>query len=75
VVDIQDEGEGILHADLEKIFNPFFSRKDTGTGLGLTIASTIMQAHGGYIKAMSEEGKGSTFSLYFPSYQRSTETR
>ncbi len=69
VVDICDSGEGILHDDMEKIFNPFFSRKDTGTGLGLTIASTIMQAHGGYIKVSSEKGKGSIFSLYFPSHK------
>ncbi len=65
IVDVKDNGEGIKSRDLEKIFNPFFTTKDTGTGLGLTIASTIMQAHGGYIKVYSEEGKGSTFSLYF----------
>ncbi len=65
VVDVEDNGEGIKSKDGEKIFNPFFTTKDTGTGLGLTIASKIMQAHGGYIKVYSEEGKGSTFSLYF----------
>lgn len=65
VVDVEDNGEGIKSRDIEKIFNPFFTTKDTGTGLGLTIASKIMQAHGGYIKVYSEEGKGSTFSLYF----------
>jgi signal transduction histidine kinase len=65
VIDIEDNGKGIKSKDIEKIFNPFFTTKDTGTGLGLTIASKIMQAHGGYIKVYSEEGKGSTFSLYF----------
>lgn len=66
ILHIKDTGEGIESEDLEKIFNPFFSRKDYGTGLGLTIASNIMQSHKGYIKVNSEKGKGSTFSLYFP---------
>ncbi|MGB9715119.1 MAG: two-component system sensor histidine kinase NtrB [Thermodesulfovibrionales bacterium] len=66
VLHIKDTGEGIDSGDLEKIFNPFFSRKDSGTGLGLTIASNILQAHKGYIKVNSEKGKGSIFSLYFP---------
>jgi signal transduction histidine kinase len=65
VVHVKDNGRGINSKDLEKIFNPFFTTKDTGTGLGLTIASQIMQAHDGYIKASSEEDKGSTFSLHF----------
>jgi len=66
VVEIRDTGEGIRPELIEDIFNPFFSTKDDGTGLGLAIASMIMQGHGGYIKAESEEGKGSVFSLYFP---------
>jgi signal transduction histidine kinase len=65
VVHVKDNGTGINSKDLEKIFNPFFTTKDTGTGLGLTIASQIMQAHDGYIKVHSEEDKGSTFSLHF----------
>jgi signal transduction histidine kinase len=65
-VDISDKGKGIKQEYLEKIFDPFFSTKDTGTGLGLAIASKIMQNHGGYIKVLSEEDRGSTFSLVFP---------
>ncbi|OGW55949.1 MAG: hypothetical protein A2Y81_05110 [Nitrospirae bacterium RBG_13_43_8] len=65
VVHVKDNGPGIDSADIEKIFNPFFTTKDTGTGLGLTIASQIMQAHGGYIKVHSTEERGSIFSLYF----------
>jgi signal transduction histidine kinase len=65
IVHVKDNGPGIDVADIEKIFNPFFTRKDTGTGLGLTIASQIMQAHGGYIKVHNGEERGSTFSLYF----------
>jgi len=66
IVNISDTGSGIPRESLEKIFDPFFTTKDTGTGLGLAIASSIMQANNGYIKAKSEQGKGSTFSLYFP---------
>jgi signal transduction histidine kinase len=65
-VRIADTGSGIARENLEKIFDPFFTTKDTGTGLGLVIASTIMQATGGYITATSEPGQGSTFSLHFP---------
>ncbi len=66
IVEIGDTGYGIDENILEKIFNPFFSTKDKGTGLGLAIASTIMQAHSGYIKVKSKINKGSIFSLCFP---------
>ncbi len=66
VVEVNDEGEGIRHENLERIFDPFFSTKEKGAGLGLAIASKIMQAHGGTIKVKSEVGKGSCFQLYFP---------
>jgi signal transduction histidine kinase len=66
IVDVKDNGVGIKSEDMEKIFDPFFSTKERGTGLGLTIALKIMQNHDGYIKVLSEEGKGCVFSLYFP---------
>ena len=66
VVEVRDDGEGISPCDTEKIFDPFFSTKERGTGLGLTIASQIMQAHGGLIKVSSGPGKGSCFQLCFP---------
>jgi len=65
-VSLTDTGAGIARENLEKIFDPFFTTKDTGTGLGLVIASTIMQATGGYITATSEPGQGSAFTLHFP---------
>ncbi len=61
-----DQGSGIDPENVEKIFDPFFSTKDKGTGLGLTIAHKIMQSHNGFIKAENNEDIGSTFSLYFP---------
>ncbi len=65
-VEISDEGEGISSENIEKIFDPFFSTKDKGTGLGLTIANKIMQCHKGLIKVYNNENKGCTFCLYFP---------
>ena len=72
IIDFSDSGRGIKKEYLEKIFDPFFSTKDKGTGLGLTIASKIMQSHGGFIMVSSEEGKGSTFSLCFPMKKESS---
>lgn len=72
---ISDTGQGIPEEKLPLIFEPFFTTKEIGrgTGLGLSIARKIMEEHGGYIKAESIQGKGSTFSLYFP-YQGEEES-
>ncbi len=66
IVTVADEGEGISPANIEKIFDPFFSTKERGTGLGLSIAYKIMQSHKGFIKASNNSHKGSTFCLCFP---------
>jgi two-component system NtrC family sensor kinase len=67
-VDIQDNGPGIPKALQGKIFDPFFSTKQTGkgTGLGLWICFDIVQNMGGTIRLESTEGKGSTFSVALP---------
>ena len=74
-IKVSDTGKGIPEDKLPLMFEPFFSTKETGhgTGLGLSIASKIIEEHGGFIKAESIEGKGSTFSLYFP-YQSEEES-
>jgi signal transduction histidine kinase len=66
IVEVTDNGEGIEHENLERIFDPFFSTKEKGTGLGLAIASKIMLAHDGIIRAKSEKGMGSTFQIVLP---------
>jgi signal transduction histidine kinase len=66
VIEVTDNGEGIEHENIERIFDPFFSTKEKGTGLGLAIATKIMLAHGGTIKAKSEKGMGSTFQIVLP---------
>ena len=63
---IRDEGEGIPESVGEQIFDPFFSTKRKKTGLGLTIAYSIMKNHGGYIFFNSLIGKGTTFYIYLP---------
>ncbi len=67
VVEIKDHGPGIPSEFGERIFDPFFSLKDKGSGLGLSITANIMQAHGGTIKVQNGEGAGACFQLYFPS--------
>lgn len=60
-IDITDTGAGIRPKDLGRIFEPFFSAKEKGTGLGLTIARSIIQEHGGAISVKSEMSRGSSF--------------
>lgn len=69
VVTISDNGRGIPGDNLERIFNPFFTTKSHGLGLGLSISNRLMQENGGRIDVESVEGKGTTFKLYFPIHQ------
>ena len=67
-VGIADHGLGIPEDDIKRIFTPFYSTKGVGegTGLGLSISHGIISEHGGWIDVVSEIGKGSTFTMYFP---------
>jgi two-component system, NtrC family, sensor histidine kinase HydH len=65
-VSIIDRGSGISPADLQSIFNPFFTTKPTGVGLGLAIVAKIVDGHGGKIAVESEPGKGSIFRVQLP---------
>lgn len=65
-MEISDSGCGIGENDIEKIFDPFYSTKFTGRGLGLPVALGIVKAHGGCITLESQVGTGSTFRVYFP---------
>ena len=66
VISISDTGIGIPPEDLPKIFNPFFTRKADGTGLGLPITQRILHQHNGIIDVESTQGKGTTFYVKLP---------
>jgi signal transduction histidine kinase len=61
-----DRGSGIDSKHLESIFNPFFTTKSGGVGLGLAIVSKIVDEHGGRMSVESEPGKGSVFRVFLP---------
>lgn len=65
-IEFTDTGCGIPSEYLEEIFNPFFTTKTTGSGLGLSISNQIVQDHRGYIVVESEEKKGSSFYVNLP---------
>ncbi|MBA4392709.1 MAG: hypothetical protein C0407_04060, partial [Desulfobacca sp.] len=69
VLTVSDNGQGIATKDVEKIFEPFYTKKvmgRSGTGLGLAVVWGTVKDHGGYIDVQSWEEKGSVFTLYFP---------
>lgn len=69
-IQVSDTGGGIPHDVVHNIFNPFFTTKAKGTGLGLTIVHAIVERHGGTIHLDNQEGKGVTFSIFLPLFPR-----
>ena len=63
-IGVRDSGVGIPEQDLENIFNPFFTTKKDGSGLGLSISHQIVQEHGGYMLVESRPGEGTTFLIH-----------
>ncbi|HEY8938225.1 MAG TPA: ATP-binding protein, partial [Cyclobacteriaceae bacterium] len=64
-ITIQDNGKGISKTDLEKLFDPFFTGKKTGMGLGLTSTKNILNSHNAQVEIKSELKKGTTFFIHF----------
>lgn len=64
---LQDQGKGISEDDLKKIFKPFFTTRQDGTGLGLWIVQQIIERHNGQIQVESTIGKGTKFTIFLPS--------
>jgi signal transduction histidine kinase len=65
-VEVRDTGVGIPEDNLDHIFDPFFTSKDEGSGLGLSISHQIVQEHGGYVTVESKIGKGTSFFVNIP---------
>jgi signal transduction histidine kinase len=78
-ISITDNGTGIPPENLEKIFDPYFSTRDTpnrkGLGLGLAVCYAVVQKHKGYIEVKSDVGIGTTVDLYLPAVESSIERR
>ena len=73
-IDVKDNGSGIPSAFLDKVFDPFYTTKKHGTGLGLATVRSIVRHHGGQITVASSEGTGTTFTLHFPRAARPVVT-
>lgn len=65
-LEVRDTGCGMDSSDIEKVFEPFYTTKKNGSGLGLSICRSIVERHGGCISIQSERGKGSIFKIRFP---------
>jgi len=63
---VQDTGPGVDEAERERIFSPFYSRKETGIGLGLALVKKVVEMHNAHIEIESSPGKGSRFVITFP---------
>jgi two-component system sensor histidine kinase PilS (NtrC family) len=66
VLTVSDDGVGIGKEDVDRIFEPFFSTKPGGTGLGLATVARVVEDHQGHIETVSERGRGTAFILKFP---------
>ncbi len=69
-ITVRDEGIGIAPRHLPRVFDPYFTTKQKGSGLGLTAVHSIIARHGGHITVDSEPGKGTTFVIYLPAARR-----
>jgi PAS domain S-box-containing protein len=74
-ISMEDEGVGIPEEHLNKIFDPYFSTKTKGHGLGMTTVYSIIQKHEGHIKVESKLGEGTTFYIYIPAVEEDKEER
>jgi signal transduction histidine kinase len=67
---VRDNGVGMATEEIEMVFNPFFSRKTEGMGLGLAYVKKVVEEHNGRVDVTSKKGSGSTFTLKFPTHNK-----
>jgi signal transduction histidine kinase len=72
-VSIQDTGIGMSKGEIERIFQPFYSTREKGIGLGLSIAHRIVEQHSGWIDVVSRPGRGSRFTVWLPTQNTESE--
>jgi two-component system sensor histidine kinase HydH len=65
-VSVSDTGQGMTRGEIERLFEPFYTTKPKGTGLGLTIVARLVEQNGGHVAVTSEKGRGSTFTVRLP---------
>lgn len=73
LIEVSDTGSGISPEDLGKIFDPYFTTKASGNGLGLATAFSIIRQHQGKVGVVSQVGAGTTFSIYLPATEKQPE--
>jgi signal transduction histidine kinase len=66
LITVEDSGTGIVPANKDRIFEPFFSTKSTGTGIGLAICKSIIEAHGGHLRASANHPHVAIFHVALP---------
>jgi two-component system, NtrC family, sensor histidine kinase HydH len=66
LIEVRDRGEGIVPGEEQRVFEPFYTRRPKGTGLGLALARRIVEGHGGTISARNHPGGGAVFSVVLP---------
>jgi signal transduction histidine kinase len=69
-IDVRDSGPGIDRKDLSRLFEPFYTTRPTGSGLGLAVVDSVVRASGGKVEVISEIGRGSCFTLLFPAEEK-----
>ena len=74
LISVQDLGRGFKPEDMARLFQPFYTTKEGGMGMGQRLSRSIVEAHGGRLWATSDQGQGARFSWFLPSQDPHTGT-